>query len=134
MSRLEYGFQTTLTNVSFAEAVDRVTAALKEQGFGILTEIDVGKTLKNKLDVDFRPYVILGACNPQLAHRALQAESQIGLLLPCNAVIQQTADNEVTVSIADPAAMFRLVDNPAIEPIAKDAEVRIKNALHALAG
>jgi uncharacterized protein (DUF302 family) len=133
MSGLRYGFETKLTGVSFDAAVERVTAALKEQGFGILTEIDVRKTLKKKIDVDFRPYVILGACNPGLAHRALEAEPQIGLLLPCNAVVQQTADDEVTVSIADPHAMFDLVDNPAVGPVAEDAEARIKKAMRDLA-
>lgn len=134
MSGLRYGMETKLTGVSFDEAVERVTAALKAQGFGVLTEIDVRKTLKNKIDVDFRPYVILGACNPGLAHRALEAEPQIGLLLPCNAVVQQTADGEVTVSIADPQAMFELVDNPAVASVAEDAEARIRGALRALEG
>lgn len=134
MSGLGYGFETKLTGISFEDAVARVTAALKAQGFGVLTEIDVRKTLKNKIDVEFRPYVILGACNPQLAHRALEAEPEIGLLLPCNAVVQQTGGDEITVSIADPRAMFQLVDNPAIAPVAEDAEARIKSALRDLGG
>jgi uncharacterized protein (DUF302 family) len=132
MSELPYGYETTLTGVSFDDAVERVTAALKEQGFGVLTEINVKDTLKKKLDVDFRPYVILGACNPKLAHEALNAESQIGLLLPCNAVVQQTGDDEVTVSIAAPDAMFELVDNPAVAPVAKDAQTRIENVMRTL--
>lgn len=132
MSDLTYGFERTLPGTSFADAVARVTEALKAEGFGILAEIDVAGTLKKKLDVDFRPYTILGACNPGLAHRALQAEPQIGLLLPCNVVVQGHDDGAI-VSIADPKAMFRMVDNPSLAPVAAEAEARLRRVIAALA-
>lgn len=132
MSRLSYGYETKLQGLSFDDAVARVTAALKEQGFGVLTKIDVKTTLKEKLDVDYRNYVILGACNPHLAHQALEAEPQIGLLLPCNAVVQEAPDGAIAVSIADPEAMFRLVDNPAMATVAEEAGTRIENVIRAL--
>lgn len=133
MTRTPYGFGTTLAGVSFEEAIRRVTDALKDEGFGVLTEIDVQATLKKKLDVDFRPYVILGACNPPLAKQALEGEPDIGLLLPCNVVVQQTREGSA-VSIADPKAMFALVDNPDVAPIARDAEARLRRVLGALGG
>lgn len=133
MTQTSYGFGTTLPGVSFEQAVQRVTEALKGEGFGVLTEIDVKATLKKKLDVDFRPYVILGACNPPLAKQALEGEPDIGLLLPCNVVVQQ-AQGGVEVSIADPKAMFALVDNPDVAPVAQDAEARLRRVLGALGG
>jgi len=131
MNELRYGFERTLGRVGLEEAERRVTDALKAEGFGVLTRIDVKETLKKKLDVDFRPYIILGACNPPLAKRALDAEPQIGLLLPCNVVIQED-DGEVVVSIADPKAMFTVVDNPAVAPIASEVEVRLRRVLEGL--
>lgn len=131
MPDLTYGFERTLPGVKFAEAVTRVTDALKAEGFGVLSEIDVSATLKKKLDVDFRPYVILGACNPTLAHQALQAEPQIGLLLPCNVVVQG-ADGGSTVSIADPKAMFRMVETPGLGAVADDAEARLRRVIAAV--
>lgn len=132
MSELRYGFEKHLPSTSFDEAVARVTAALKSEGFGVLTEIDVKETLKKKLGVDFRRYVILGACNPNLAHRALGAEPQIGLLLPCNVVVQEATTGGVTVSIADPRAMFTLVDNPDVRPVADEADARLRRVVSAL--
>lgn len=133
MPDFRYGFERTLEGRSFDDAVACVTAALKSEGFGVLTEIDVKETLKKKLDVDFRRYVILGACNPQLAHKALTAESQIGLLLPCNVVVQEAPGGRVVVSIADPKAMFTLVDNPGVAPVAAEADARLRRVLNALA-
>lgn len=131
MSSPSYGFATTLIGLDLDATRARVTAALADQGFGILTEIDVRATLDKKLGVDFRPYVILGACNPQLAHRALEAEPHIGLLLPCNVVVQQTAGG-TEVSIADPRAMFTVIDNPAVAPVAEEAEQRLRRVMAAL--
>jgi uncharacterized protein (DUF302 family) len=118
-----YGFSTRL-NDSFEDAIVRVTDALKDQGFGVLTEIDGKATLKAKLHVDRRPYTILGACNPPLAHRALEADPDIRLLLPCNVVVRQEDDDSVTVAFMDPAAVLSLVDKPGIADLA--AEVRSK--------
>jgi len=128
MTPTDYGYQKAVPGVSLDEARERVTAALAAEGFGILTEIDVAATLKKKLDVEFRPYVILGACNPNLAHRALHADPQIGLLLPCNVVIQQSADG-VDVSVASPRAMFGIVQNASLEPVVADADARVRRAL-----
>ena len=132
MTNLQYGFEISRRGVSYADAVQRVTDELKKEGFGVLTEIDVKETLKEKLDVDFRRYVILGACNPPLAKQALEAERQIGLLLPCNVVVQEEEDGGVVVSIADPKLMFTLVDNTAVEPVAEEAEQRLRRVIRAL--
>jgi uncharacterized protein (DUF302 family) len=129
-----YGFGRVVT-ASFGEALERMRAALKEQGFGILTEIDVRQTMKAKLDVEFRPYVILGACNPPLAHRALSADLGIGLLLPCNVVVYDNLDGTSTVEAMDPQAALGLVgDNPAIVQVASEARDRLRRALDALSG
>ena len=131
MGSLRYGFEKRLARTTFEQAVEKVTAALKSEGFGVLTEIDVQDTLKKKLGVDFRRYVILGACNPNLAHRALGAEQQIGLLLPCNVVVQEAPEG-VVVSIADPRAMFTLVDNAALTPVADEADQRLRRVIASL--
>jgi uncharacterized protein (DUF302 family) len=121
-----YGFEKRLEHTTVAAALERVAAALKTEGFGILTQIDVKDTLRKKIDVDFRPYLILGACNPSLAHRALTIDPQIGLLLPCNVVIQEAPGESVVVSIADPRAMFTVVDNPALAPIVDEVDQRLR--------
>lgn len=126
-----YGYQKTLEG-TFEDVRAKVEAELKKEGFGVLTEIDVKNTLKEKLDVDFRRYQILGACNPDLAHQALSGESHMGLLLPCNVVVQETDDGEVLVSIADPKAMFAMVNNADLVHLADDAEARLKRVLEAL--
>ncbi len=128
MHAFSYGFARHLPGISFADAVARTTEALKGEGFGILAEIDVAGTLKKKLDVDLRPYTILGACNPALASKAIAAEPQIGLLLPCNVLVQGEGDG-MTVSIADPKAMFAMVDNPGLVEVANDAEARLRRAI-----
>lgn len=130
---------TTTSPVSFGidlpvpcdEAIERVTFALKEQGFGVLTEIDVKATLKQKLDVDFRPYKILGACNPRLAHRALSTDLEIGLLLPCNVVVYQTGDG-VRVDFLDPVQALGVVGNDTLAPIAEEARERLMAVARAL--
>ena len=126
-----YGFGTTL-DLPFDEVVARTKAALKDEGFGVLSEIDIRATLKEKLDVDFEPYVILGACNPQLAHRALQAEHELGLLLPCN-VIVHAHEGKSAVAIVDPATMLGVVDNPALRQVADEAKGRLERVATALA-
>ena len=128
---IAYGFERPLPGVSFADAVTRTTEALKAEGFGVLSEIDIAGALKKKLDVDFRPYLILGACNPVLAHKALQAEPQIGLMLPCNVVVQ-AAEGGTTVSIADPKAMFTIVENPTLVEVANDADARLRRVIAAI--
>jgi uncharacterized protein (DUF302 family) len=127
MNDPSYAFSKKLDGVTVEEALDRVADALKANGFGVLTKIDVQDTLKKKIDVDFRPYVILGACNPKLAHKALQNEPSIGLLLPCNVVVQE-ADGGALVSFADPKAMFELVPDAPIEDVATEARRLLENA------
>ncbi len=119
-------------DIPYDAAVEKVTAALKEEGFGVLTEIDVKATLKKKLDVDFKRYVILGACNPPLAYQALQNEPDIGLLLPCNVIVYET-DNGSLVNIIDPLSMLGFVKNPALDPVAEEARERLERVAAALA-
>ena len=132
MSELTYGFEKKLERATFEETVQKVTDALQKEGFGVLTEIDIKNTLKKKLDVDFRRYLILGACNPHLARQALEAEEHIGLLLPCNIVVQEDPQGGVSVSIADPRAMFRLVESATLQPIAEEAERRLRRVAESL--
>jgi len=128
MNETRYGLRVDLA-VPFGVAVERVTAALKQQGFGVLTTIDVRQTLKQKLDRDFRPYVILGACNPVLADRALHAELEIGLLLPCNVVVYARGPGESTVAAMAPLPAMGLVGNAEVESVAKEADARLRTAL-----
>jgi len=119
-------------NTDFDTAIQRVTEELKVEGFGVLTEIDVKATLKKKIDVDFRPYKILGACNPLLAHKALTADAQLGMLLPCNVVVSQEDEGVIQVSIIDPISMMSVVSNPDIELIAQEARARLERVADAL--
>lgn len=119
----DIGFPVRL-NVSYDEAIQRATAALKEEGFGVLTMIDVKETLKQKLNAGFRSYAILGACNPTLAHRALNTDLDVGLLLPCNVIVYEQDDGAV-VSIVDPVAMLGIMHSSALEPIAAEARERL---------
>jgi uncharacterized protein (DUF302 family) len=132
MVECAYGFSRRLPQRSFDEAVEQVTAALKQEGFGVLTAIDVQDTLRKKLSVEFPRYAILGACNPTLAHRALRAEPAIGLLLPCNVVVQEEPGGGSSVYVADPRAMFSLVNNPALVPVVEEADQRLRRVVAAL--
>jgi uncharacterized protein (DUF302 family) len=129
---VSYGFERRLEHATVQEAVEKVTTALKNEGFGVLTQIDVRDTLKKKLNADFRPYIILGACNPTLAHRALTVDPQIGLLLPCNVVVQAAPEGGVVVSIADPRAMFAIVSNPKLTPVVDEADERLRRVIASL--
>ena len=132
METTRYGIRVELS-VGYDEAVERATAALKEQGFGVLTTIDVQQTLKEKLDRDFRKYVILGACNPPLADRALHAELEVGLLLPCNVVVYETGPARSVVAAMAPLAALGIVGtNPALQDVAREADERLRKALAAL--
>ena len=129
-----YGFKTTLTGVSFEVALQRTVESLKAEGFGVLSDIDVQRAMKDKLGADMRPYRILGACNPPLAHQALQAEPDIGLLLPCNVIVREEAPDRVVVGFLDPQTMVSLVGKPGIRAIADDAESRLRRTLTSLGG
>lgn len=124
---MKYGFSKT-TTLSFEEAVEKVTEELKKEGFGVLTTIDVQETLKKKLDVDFKKYVILGACNPPFAHKALTMEEEIGLLLPCNVIVYQK-DNGTVVSIFNPMVMMAILENDEMMPIAEEVKARLERTL-----
>lgn len=131
MDDVAYAFRKELPGTPFEEALVRVTDALKAEGFGVLTTIDVQKTLKEKINADFRPYVILGACNPHLAHQALTTDDNIGLLLPCNVVVAAMDDGS-EVAIAKPEAMVQVTGNVGLESMAREAEERLSRALASL--
>ena len=132
MTDASYGYTVNLGRVAFDAAVDRVTAALGSEGFGVLTDIDVKATLKKKLDVDFRQYRILGACNPPLAHSSLTSEPLIGLLLPCNVVVLEEDDGTITVSLANPRELFKVVENDALAAVAGEVDAKIQRVAQAL--
>jgi uncharacterized protein (DUF302 family) len=119
--------------VGYETAVEWAREALKEQGFGVLTEIDVKKTMKEKIDVDFRPYIILGACNPKLAHQALTAELDIGLMLPCNVVVYEDGPGASTVEAISPMAALGVVDSAALSDVADQAQVKLEAAMQTVA-
>jgi uncharacterized protein (DUF302 family) len=127
---MKYGFSKT-TDYSFDQAIVKVTEELKKEGFGVLTSIDVKDTLKKKIDVDFKKYTILGACNPKLAHGALQVEEELGLLLPCNVIVYEKNDKTV-VSIFDPIVMTTVVENPEMKPVAEEVKNKLQRVLEAL--
>ncbi|SHK47629.1 DUF302 domain-containing protein [Rhodothermus profundi] len=126
-----YYFARTLP-IGLEEAEARVRELLQEEGFGVLTEIDVRETLKKKLNIEVRPYRILGACNPHFAHQALQAEPHIGTMLPCNVIVRQTEDGQTEVAAIDPVASMQAVDNPALRPIAEQVRERLKRIIEKL--
>jgi uncharacterized protein (DUF302 family) len=125
---MTYHFSKTL-DLPFDQAVSRVTEALKTEGFGVLTDIDVSATMKAKLKQDFRPYRILGACNPQLANRALKLEDKIGTMLPCNVIVQQHQGGSVEVSAVDPVASMQAIDNPALADVASEVRAKLKKVI-----
>ena len=125
---MSYYFSKTV-NLSFEDAVDRVTDELKKEGFGILTKIDVRETLKKKLDVDFQKYMILGACNPPYAYKSLQTEDKIGLMLPCNVIVQELPDGKVEAAAIDPVASMQAVDNPDLEEVSVTVRNKLKNVI-----
>ncbi len=128
---MAYYFSKTL-NISFDEALFKVTEELKKEGFGIITEIDVKETLKKKLNVDFRKYRILGACNPQLAYQALLKEDKIGTMLPCNVIVQELAESKVEVAAIDPIASMQAVKNPGLGEVALQVQAKLKKVIESL--
>ncbi len=128
---MSYYFSKVL-DISFDDAIARVTEALKGEGFGVLTEIDVKGTLKKKLDVDFQRYTILGACNPTFAYQALQLEKKIGLMLPCNVVVQEQSDGSIEVSAIDPIASMQAIQNPSLGDMASQVQALLKKVIDSL--
>lgn len=130
---MSYYMAATLAT-SFDEAIARTEAALKREGFGVLTRVDVQQTLKDKIDVDFRPYTILGACNPKLAHEALQLEDKVGTMLPCNVVVQQKGPGRVEVAAINPVASMQAIDNPQLKMAAETVREKLSRVIDSLAG
>lgn len=131
-SKLKYGIETTIAGASLSAVIQRVKDALKAEGFGVLSEIDVAATLKEKIGAEIRPTVILGACNPQFAHQALGFEPNLALLLPCNVVVSSPAEGRYSVSAIDAAAMLAVVGNPALDAVATEVNARFTRVLEAL--
>lgn len=128
---MSYYFSKTL-KIPYDDAIKKVTDELKKEGFGILTEIDVKETLKKKLDVDFQKYRILGACNPSYAYKALQSEDKIGLMLPCNVIVQETPDGQVEVAAIDPIASMQAVDNSELGEVASGVQSKLRKVIDCL--
>ncbi len=128
---MKYYFNKTLM-LSFEEALERVAKELKKEGFGILTDIDVKETLKNKLDVEFRKYRILGACNPSFAHKALESEDKIGTMLPCNVIVQEMSTGTVEVAAIDPVASMQAIENPRLREVAGQVQSKLKKVIDSL--
>ncbi|MCL5030852.1 MAG: DUF302 domain-containing protein [Bacteroidetes bacterium] len=131
METTNYGF-SKVVSLGYDEAIEKVTEELKKEGFGVLTEIDIKATLKKKLDVDFKPYKILGACNPPFAYKALQAEEQIGLMLPCNVIVYVNDKNETVVAAIDPIASMQAVKNDKLGDVAETIQGKLKNVINSL--
>lgn len=125
-------YYSKILDLPFEKAIERTTAALKEEGFGVLTEIDIKSTLKEKLDVDFKKYQILGACNPPLAHKALSSEDHIGLMLPCNVIVQEQDDGKVEVAAVDPVASMQAVENDELGGVAQEVRDLLKKVINSL--
>lgn len=129
---MSYYFAKTLSGINFDDAIARATQALQDQGFGVLTEIDVKATMKKKLDKDFRNYRILGACSPSMAWQALQAEDRIGTMLPCNVIVQQRENGDIEVAAVDPVASMQAVENPALGRVAAEVRDQLKQVIEKL--
>lgn len=130
---MSYYFSATLHTTTFEEAIELATEELRKEGFGVLTQINVKDTLKAKIDADFRPYIILGACNPHFAHKALQAEGKLGVFLPCNVVVEQHPDGSIEVSAVDPHAMMASITNAALEPLAAEVRQMVQRVIEGVA-
>jgi uncharacterized protein (DUF302 family) len=127
---MQYGFSKTV-DLPYEEVIEKVATELKKEGFGVLTSIDVKETLKQKINVDFKKYIILGACNPPIAHKALQEEEELGLLLPCNVVVYEK-ENKTCVSIFDPMVMTKIIENDKMKPIATEIQEKLQRVLKAI--
>ena len=125
-------YSSKIINESFDRAIVKVVVSLKNEGFGVLTEIDVKETLKKKMDVDFQKYRILGACNPAFAYKALKAEDKIGTMLPCNVIVQEISEGEVEIAAVDPVASMKAVENPALFEIAKQVQEKLRKVIESL--
>lgn len=130
--KMSYYIETKLHDINFEDAVEKVTAELKKEGFGVLTEIDLKTTLKKKLDVDFYNYRILGACNPPYAHKALMAENKIGTMLPCNVIVQERNPGEIEVSAVDPVASMQAIENPDLGQLAQEIRDKLQTVIEAV--